>query len=131
MERAERIAFRKAVKLHVFMPSNRRIWTVVGNRHEYWIRPPDYCTCKDYYFRARAVTIEGRRGIEGEEGRGGKGEDGRGDGGVEASCYHLKAVEIAEVRGMVDEVHFNDDEYYDFIRALIDMMYKQITKGDC
>ncbi|GBC73123.1 hypothetical protein HRbin04_00519 [archaeon HR04] len=115
MERAERIAFRKAVKLHVFMPSNRRIWTVVGNRHEYWIHPQDYCTCKDYYFRARAVAIEGRRGRE----------------GVEASCYHLKAVEIAEVRGMVDEVHFNDDEYDDFIRALIDMMYKQVTKGDC
>ncbi|MEO9365437.1 MULTISPECIES: hypothetical protein [Candidatus Nitrosocaldus] len=113
MERAERIACRKAVKLHVFMPSNRRIWTVVGNRHEYWIRPPDYCTCKDYYFRARAVAIEER-----------------GEG--KASCYHLKAVEIAEVREMVDEVHFNDDEYDGFIRALIDMMYKQVTKdNDC
>lgn len=102
------IACRGAVKLHVFMPSNRRIWTVVGNRHEYWINPPDYCTCKDYYFRARALAIEGKE--------------------REASCYHLKAVEMADVRGMVDEVHFHDEEYDGFIRALIDMMYRQVTK---
>ncbi len=109
MERVEIIAYRKAVKLHVFMPSKRTIWTVVGNRYEYWINPPDYCTCKDYYFRARALAIEGKGG--------------------ETSCYHLKAVEIAKARGMVDEVHFHDDEYYDFIRALIDTIYRGVKGG--
>lgn len=109
MERAERIACKKAVKLHIFMPSNRKIWTVVGSKYEYWVHPPHFCTCKDYYFRTRALMIEGKEEKE------------------KVSCYHLKAVEVAEGSGMVDEVHFDDDEYDGFIRALIDMIYRGVT----
>ncbi len=109
MKRVERIAYGKAVKLHVFMPSSRRVWTVVGRKHEYWVHPPHFCTCKDYYFRARAVE-----GSEEKE---------------KVSCYHLKAVAMAEGSGMVDGVYFHDDEYYGFIRALIKMIYGGVTNS--
>lgn len=109
MERAERIAHSRAVKLHIFMPSNRRVWTVVGRMHEYWVHPPGFCTCKDYYFRARALAAEGR-------------EDGM------IQCYHLRAVKMAESSYTVDEVHFHDDEYHGFIRAVIDMIYRDATE---
>lgn len=111
MDKAERLALKRAVKLHIFMPSNRMVWTVVGSKHEYWVHPPDYCTCKDYYFRARTKV----RALEGKE------ED--------LSCYHLNAVKIAESLDVVDKVHFHDDEYDGFVMALVDMIHLQVTKG--
>ena len=36
----------KRIKLHVFEPSNRKIWTVVGSDREYWLDPDlDFCSC--------------------------------------------------------------------------------------
>ncbi|MCS6767901.1 MAG: hypothetical protein NZ517_04085 [Candidatus Nitrosocaldus sp.] len=109
---AERLVHRRAVKLHVFVPSNRRIWTVVGNRYEYWVNPPDYCTCKDYYFRVRRIMLE----------------QGGGDA-MDARCYHLRAVEMAEGSGMVDTVYFDDDEYECFITGLVGMIYAGTIGG--
>jgi len=37
----------KRVKLHLFEPSNRKIWTVVGMDKEYWFDPElDFCSWK-------------------------------------------------------------------------------------
>ncbi|MFN4336094.1 MAG: hypothetical protein ACK4FV_00725 [Candidatus Nitrosocaldus sp.] len=118
MKRVERMVCNRAVKLHIFMPSSRRIWTVVGRKHEYWVHPPHFCTCKDYYFRARAVAVEGNEEKEEEK----KEEE-------KVTCYHLKAVAMAEGSGMVDEVHFHDDEYDGFIRVLIEMIYGGVTNS--
>jgi len=35
----------KRVKLHIFQPSKRKIWTVVGVENEYWLDPElDFCS---------------------------------------------------------------------------------------
>jgi predicted nucleic acid-binding Zn finger protein len=39
------------VKLMIFFPSRRQIWTVVGKDHEYWVDPgAPFCSCSDFYF---------------------------------------------------------------------------------
>ncbi len=41
----------RRVKLHIFEPSGRRLWTVVGREDEYWLDPDtSYCSCLGYYF---------------------------------------------------------------------------------
>ena len=29
----------KRIKLHYFLPSNRKIWTIVGKEKEHWLEP--------------------------------------------------------------------------------------------
>jgi predicted nucleic acid-binding Zn finger protein len=80
-----------SVKLHLFLPSGKDLWTVVGKEGEYWVDPEiSFCSCKDYYF----VTLSG-------------GE----------LCYHLKSANRAVEEG-IDAVEFSDDDYSGFIRAL-------------
>lgn len=39
------------MKLHRFMPSGRRIWTVVGKEDEHWLDPDlGYCSCPSFYY---------------------------------------------------------------------------------
>ena len=50
-DRVEAIVSEKRVKLHIFEPSQRKIWTVVGKGEEYWIDPEGgYCSCPGFYF---------------------------------------------------------------------------------
>ena len=40
----------KRVKLHIFQPSKRKIWTVVDVENEYWIDLElDFCSGPGYY----------------------------------------------------------------------------------
>ena len=49
----------KRVKLHLFEPSNRKIWTVVGTDKEYWFDPVlDFCSCPGYYFNNECYHLE-------------------------------------------------------------------------
>lgn len=49
--RIERLLKRKCIKEHIFLPSNRRIYTIISNE-EYWIEPNiNFCSCKGYYFK--------------------------------------------------------------------------------
>lgn len=84
----------KGVKLHLFMPSNRRIWTVVGKENEHWL---DYdlgfCSCEDYYYNAM------------EKG---------------TMCYHLKAVKTAIEQDKVETIEFQDSEFENFISGLVE-----------
>lgn len=92
-EKAAKIVLEKGVKLHQFKPSNRQIWTVVGKDNEYWVDSDNsYCSCRDYYFQ----TLSGRE-----------------------KCYHLQVIEEAKAKNLIDVIEFSDDEYYQFIRALI------------
>ena len=81
------------VKLHLFEPSNRKIWTVVGKENEHWLDLElGYCSCEDYYYNA----------IE-------KGNQ----------CYHLQAVKVATEQGKVETILFQDSEFESFISALV------------
>ncbi len=49
----------KRIKLHIFEPSNRKIWTVVGTEKEYWLDPDlDFCSCPGYYFNNECYHLE-------------------------------------------------------------------------
>lgn len=96
-KKAESIVSKRGVKMHVFEPSNRRVWTVVG-RKERWINPEaGYCSCPGFYF----ANIHGRPG-----------------------CYHLDAARLAmmEGAGVVERITFSDEEFYDFVLGLVSEM---------
>ena len=49
----------KRIKLHIFEPSDRRIWTVVGTDKEYWFDPDlDFCSCPGYYFNKECYHLD-------------------------------------------------------------------------
>ena len=83
----------KRVKLHVFEPSNRKIWTVVGKGEEYWLYPEmDYCSCPGFYFG----KLNGKK-----------------------ECYHLESIKLAEKENKFEIIKFSDDEYENFLSSLI------------
>lgn len=83
----------KRVKLHVFEPSNRKIWTVVGKGEEHWLFPDmEYCSCAGFYF---------------------------GKLNKKKKCYHLESVKLAENKNKIEIIKFSDDEYIDFLSSLI------------
>jgi predicted nucleic acid-binding Zn finger protein len=91
VEKAEDALASGSVKLHLFLPSGRKLWTVVGKEGEYWVDPElSFCSCKDYYF----ATLSG--------------------GGP---CYHLKSVENAAEEGL-EALEFSDGDYDSFLQAL-------------
>ena len=55
-----------SAKVHVFEPSGRRVWTVVGPGSEHWVDPgARVCTCRAFRFGAGtecAHIAEARRG---------------------------------------------------------------------
>ncbi|MDH3361734.1 MAG: SWIM zinc finger family protein [Nitrosopumilus sp.] len=91
--RIQSIVSEKRVKLHVFEPSQRKIWTVVGVGDEYWLDPDDhYCSCPGFYFGQLAGKI---------------------------TCYHLESAELARKENQVDKIIFSDEEFSDFLSGLI------------
>lgn len=92
-ERIESVVSEKRVKLHVFEPSKRKIWTVVGKGKEHWLDPEsEYCSCNGYYFgRLNEKT----------------------------TCYHLESAYLAKQENKIETIVFSDDEYDDFLSGLI------------
>ena len=92
-ERIESVVSEKRVKLHVFEPSKRKIWTVVGKGKEHWLDPDsEYCSCNGYYFgRLNEKT----------------------------TCYHLESAYLAKQENKIETIVFSDDEYDDFLSGLI------------
>jgi len=87
------IVSEKRVKLHVFEPSKRKIWTIVGKGKEHWLDPElDFCSCPGYYFSKSNEKKE---------------------------CYHLKAVQLAKKDDKIELIKFSDKEFDDFISGLI------------
>jgi len=92
-DRIQSIISEKRVKLHVFEPSMREIWTVVGKGKEHWLDPEsEYCSCRGYYFG----RLSGKN-----------------------SCYHLESANLAKKHKQAEKIIFSDDEYVDFIMTLI------------
>ena len=59
LEKINTILSQKRIKLHIFEPSNRKIWTVVGTEKEYWLDPDlDFCSCPGYYFNNECYHLD-------------------------------------------------------------------------
>ncbi len=84
----------KRVKLHLFEPSNREIWTIVGKGKEHWFDPlAEFCSCPGFYF---AKQVDKKH------------------------CYHLESYKLAKKENQFEIIRFADEEYEDFIKTLID-----------
>lgn len=83
-----------SVKRHIFRPSGRTLYSVVGRGGDEFIDPEkNYCSCSDYFFRVL--------------------------GGKEEYCYHLLSYKIALEGKRFDETAFEDEEYETFFRFMI------------
>ncbi|MDX1596340.1 MAG: hypothetical protein R3327_05310 [Nitrosopumilaceae archaeon] len=92
-DKIDTLVSQNRIKLHVFEPSNRKIWTVVGKAKEHWLDPDmKFCSCPSYYFG----RLNGKK-----------------------FCYHIEAQKIAEKQGKFETIVFSDDEFYDFIKSVI------------
>jgi len=93
LDRVQSLVSEKRVKLHIFEPTQRKIWTVVGKGEEHWIDPDcNYCSCPGFYFG----KLNGKM-----------------------TCYHLESAQLARNQNKVEEIIFSDDEFFDFLRGLI------------
>ncbi len=91
-ERIESVVSAKRVKLHVFEPSQRKIWTVVGKGEEYWIDlDGSYCSCPGFYFG----KLNGK-----------------------TTCYHLESAELAQKENKIEKIIYSDEEFSDFLSGL-------------
>lgn len=92
-DRLETIVSEKRVKLHVFEPSGRKVWTVVGKGEEHWADPEsDFCSCPAFYF---------------------------GQSNGKKSCYHLDSAALAIKENQFETIKFSDEEFPDFLSGLI------------
>ena len=92
-ERIQSVVSEKRVKLHIFEPSQRKIWTVVGKAAEHWLDPEaEYCSCSGYYFS----RLNGK-----------------------SFCYHLESVYLAKKENKTEIIKFSDEEYDDFVSGLV------------
>jgi predicted nucleic acid-binding Zn finger protein len=92
-ERIQNMVSERRVKLHVFEPSQRKIWTVVGKNNEHWIDPDNiYCSCPGFYFG----KLNGK-----------------------TTCYHLESAHLARKENHVETIIFSDDEFSYFMSGII------------
>ena len=83
----------KRIKLHYFLPSNRKIWTVVGKEKEHWLEPDlKFCSCAGFYFG----MLKNKK-----------------------PCYHIDSLQIAKKEELYEEIEFSDDEFESFMSGLI------------
>ena len=83
----------KRIKLHYFLPSNRKIWTIVGKEKEHWLEPDlKFCSCSGFYFG----MLKNKK-----------------------PCYHIDSIQIAKKENQYEIIEFSDDEFENFISGLI------------
>ena len=59
LKKIDSLLSEKRIKLHIFEPSQRNIWTVVGIEKEYWFDPDlDFCSCPGYYFNNKCYHLD-------------------------------------------------------------------------
>lgn len=92
-ERAWKAVSEGAVKLHRFLPSGRKVWTVVGREEHLVDDEEGYCSCKHYYFSAMRK------------------------GGI---CYHILAVRMAKELELYELIEMEDEEYPTFLSLLLE-----------
>ncbi len=104
LDRAIDVVLSGGVKEGRFLPSGRKVLTVVGRLGDEFIDPErPYCSCSNFYFRVL--------------------------GGREETCYHLLSYHIATKLGKVDVVKFNDEEYGQYLVAAVRDVFEVIRKS--
>ena len=59
LKKIDSLLSEKRIKLHIFEPSDRKIWTVVVTDKEYWFDPDlDFCSCPGYYFNNECYHLD-------------------------------------------------------------------------
>ena len=92
------------VKESHFLPSGRKLVTVVGNLGDEFIDPErPYCSCSHFYFRVL--------------------------GGKDKLCYHLLSYKIASLTGRVEITRFADEEYGPVLRAIIGDVFSVLDRS--
>jgi len=92
-DKIDEVISSKRVKLHLFEPSQRKIWSVVGKSKEHWLDPNiGFCSCQAFYFDTKNEHV---------------------------ACYHLDSVTRAVNEDKVEIIIFSDDEFEDFVDGLI------------
>lgn len=92
------------VKESRFLPSGRKVITVVGRLGDEFIDPErPYCSCSNFYFR----VLSGREEI----------------------CYHLLSYKVATRTGKVEVVEFADDEYGPYFVATVRDVFDVLQKS--
>ncbi|NOJ28905.1 MAG: hypothetical protein DA328_01910 [Nitrososphaeraceae archaeon] len=80
------------VKSHLFLPSRKKIWTVVGN-NEYWLDVHlKYCSCRYFYYKSLMNA---------------------------KMCSHLEKITKAIEQNEYEEVEFSDQNYDMFVTSLL------------
>jgi predicted nucleic acid-binding Zn finger protein len=94
-EKATKMVETKRIKLHIFLPSGRKVWTAVGSDGDHLLNVSQpYCSCRDFHFRYLTDKDE--------------------------ECYHLLALKMAFRSKKYDTIEFQDEEYVFFIRGLLE-----------
>ena len=84
---------KRGITKYVFKPSNRIIWTAIGENDEYLIYPKIYCSCIDFYNR---VVIKRKK----------------------VACKHLIAQTISDALNAFKEQELDDKNFTEFIKDL-------------
>lgn len=104
LDRALEVVLAGGVKESCFLPSGRKVFTVVGRLGDEFIDPErPFCSCSNFYFRVL--------------------------GGREETCYHLLSYRIASKLGKVDVVKFSDDEYGQYLAAAVRDVFEVLRKS--
>lgn len=104
-ERAIDAVLAGGIKECRFIPSGRRVLSVVGKLGDEFIDPErPYCSCADFFFRVKRSR--------------------------EDVCYHLLGYRIAVRTGRVDIIEFHDDEYGDYLSAIMSDVFEVLVKSN-
>ncbi len=98
-KKAIEAAFGGCVKRHVFLPSGRCIYTVVGRNADEFVDPEkSFCSCESYFYGVLSAKAK--------------------------HCYHILSYKIADESGLVQEIDFDDEEYDTFLKLLASDVFK-------
>jgi predicted nucleic acid-binding Zn finger protein len=104
LDRAIDAVLAGGVKEARFLPSGRKVVTVVGRLGDEFVDPDrPYCSCSNFFFRVV--------------------------GGREEICYHLLSYEVAARAGRIDVIEFSDDEYGPYFAAVVQDIFEVLRKS--
>ena len=97
VKKVSRLIKNGSVEKHVFKPSGKTVWIVVGKEKDYLILPEaEFCTCDDFYFRVMDHEVH--------------------------LCYHLLAQKLADLLGLYEKIEESDEIYETLMKE-----WKEIT----
>lgn len=84
---------KRGIIKNIYKPSNRIVWTAIGENCEHLIYPNLYCSCQDFY---KSVVVKRKRDF----------------------CKHILAQLICEVLESFKQVELEDGEFKSLINDL-------------